>query len=542
MKEHFRQSMAWLHTWAGLILGWLLFFIFVTGTAGYFDTEIDRWMQPELPVAPAAFDAKEAVRVAQDFLEVNAPGKSRWFINLPSDRNTPYLSVFWQQGPATGGPDVGTDRVVLDPHNGAVLEARETGGGQLLYRMHWRLHYVSDTAGRWAVGVATLAMLIALITGVVVHKKIFADFFTFRPRKGQRSWLDAHNVTSVISLPFQLMITYSGLIFLMTVYMPLVVASVYGGGDQAQRMFRQELAASPALPRAAATPAALESLDVIVADAQRHWGEAAIGALDIRHPDDAHARVIIRGNSAAGPFRGAPMLVYDGVSGELLEERAGRGSAAKATRDLLLGLHEGLFADPVVRWLYFGSGLLGCGMIATGLLLWGVKRRQRAERQSRRPHPGLRLVESLNVATVVGLPVGIAAYFWANRLLPAGLAGRAEWEVHIMFLVWLAMLVHAALGPGPRAWIAQLWLAAVAYGSLPLLNAVTTERHLGQSLAAGDWVFAGFDLTMLAFGAVFASIASMLHARHRQRAGLARHGQPSWRGRVVSRNRAEEAK
>ena len=46
MKDRFRQSMAWLHTWLGLLFGWVLYFIFVTGTAGYLDTEIDRWMRP----------------------------------------------------------------------------------------------------------------------------------------------------------------------------------------------------------------------------------------------------------------------------------------------------------------------------------------------------------------------------------------------------------------------------------------------------------------------------------------------------------------
>ncbi len=31
-REGFRQAMSWLHTWAGLVLGWLLFAIFLTGT------------------------------------------------------------------------------------------------------------------------------------------------------------------------------------------------------------------------------------------------------------------------------------------------------------------------------------------------------------------------------------------------------------------------------------------------------------------------------------------------------------------------------
>ena len=34
MKAAFRQSMAWLHTWAGLVVGWVLFFMFLTGTVG----------------------------------------------------------------------------------------------------------------------------------------------------------------------------------------------------------------------------------------------------------------------------------------------------------------------------------------------------------------------------------------------------------------------------------------------------------------------------------------------------------------------------
>ena len=49
MKNTFTQSMAWLHTWAGLIFGWLLFAIFVTGTLAVFDKELDHWMQPEIP-------------------------------------------------------------------------------------------------------------------------------------------------------------------------------------------------------------------------------------------------------------------------------------------------------------------------------------------------------------------------------------------------------------------------------------------------------------------------------------------------------------
>src|SRR5690606_38878224 len=200
--------------------------------------------------------------------------------------------------------------------------------------------------------------------------------------------------------------------------------------------------------------------------------------------------------------RSGESAVFDGVSGEWLSTRPAITSGAKAVRDVLLGLHEGLFASPLLHWLYVFSGLLGTAMIATGLVLWVVKRRQRSMKAGTDSR-GLRLVESLNIGTVMGLPVAIAAYFWANRLLPVELAQRDEWEVHAMFLTWGVLLAHAALRPPARAWIEQLAMAGLAFGLLPILNAVTTDRGLLHSIRAGDWVFAGFDLTMLALGLAF---------------------------------------
>lgn len=62
----FRQPMTWLHRWAGLLLGWLLFAIFLTGTLTVFDKEIDWWMQPEL--RDMGVDQLQAARFAQHWL------------------------------------------------------------------------------------------------------------------------------------------------------------------------------------------------------------------------------------------------------------------------------------------------------------------------------------------------------------------------------------------------------------------------------------------------------------------------------------------
>jgi uncharacterized iron-regulated membrane protein len=88
-------------------------------------------------------------------------------------------------------------------------------------------------------------MMVALVSGVIVHRRIFQDFFTFRPGKGQRSWLDAHNASAVLTLPFLFMIVYTGLAHFYTSYMPWPLQSLYGQDRSAYSRYESELNARP---------------------------------------------------------------------------------------------------------------------------------------------------------------------------------------------------------------------------------------------------------------------------------------------------------
>jgi hypothetical protein len=161
-------------------------------------------------------------------------------------------------------------------------------------------------------------------------------------------------------------------------------------------------------------------------------------------------------------------------------------------------------------------GLVGCAVIATGLILWTTRRRARHEKEAAetgKPAFGFQLVEKPNIATIAALPIGIAAYFWVNRLLPFTMAERAEWEVHTLFFVWGWLAYYAPLRPAKRAWVELFALAAAAFALLPVLNAFTTDKHLAATVMHGDWALAGVDLTFLAFGAGFGGIAWVLRRR-----------------------------
>src|SRR5690606_24634777 len=98
MKQSLRQSMTWLHTWGGLLVGWVLYFIFVTGTIGYFYIEIDRWMRPELPLSTSWPSVTQSAARADAFLRKEGVGADFWRINLAVGRQSRQLDVAWGEG------------------------------------------------------------------------------------------------------------------------------------------------------------------------------------------------------------------------------------------------------------------------------------------------------------------------------------------------------------------------------------------------------------------------------------------------------------
>ena len=518
MNGKFRQSMTWLHTWTGLVFCWLLYFLFVTGTLGYFDTEIDLWMTPEAPLAdPTPLETN--VAVAQQRLADVAGGANRWFLYPVQSREWPRLRVFWQSPPAVEGGPLRIGDENLDAATGLPLPGvRETGGGQTLYRMHYNLHYFPERLGFYIIAVVTMVMFVGLLTGVVAHKKLFADFFTFRWARGQTSWLDAHNLLAVASLPFQFMITYSGLIFTLALFwMPFIVLGGYG--FDMERVARlPEAAFGDQVVERSGEAAPLVPLGPLARHAAAEWGEDRIAFMRVDMPGDANSVVTIQ-RAAGGSLIGDAMH-FEGATGEHVNTTSGAPNAALGFAGTMIGLHEGLFASPFLRWLYFLSGLLGCAMVATGAIYWVRKRKPSTEEVD--PGLGYRFVERMNVATIVGLPAAIGVYLWANRLLPVDMAGRADWEVHCMFLAWLGCFVHAAARPMQRAWPEQCWLVAAVFLGLPVVNWLTTNLHLGVTLLAGNWAMAGVDLTAIATGIVALLVAIALGAREAGR--TAPHG------------------
>ena len=506
--------MSWVHTWSGLLLGWLLYAVFFTGTLSYFRDEIDDWMRPELHQSVA--DANTAERGLEALTKI-APNATTWTLNLPSARQTA-LEATWREPGAAAGR-AGIKRAELDAATGEQLTPRETRGGSFLYRFHFELYAMPRIWGRWIVGVATMLMFVAIISGVITHKKIFTDFFTFRPRKGQRSWLDAHNATAVLALPFHIVITFSGLLLLMNMLMPWGVNAAYDGNTQAyfteMRGGRQTAPQGNVGDRQGGRksqetpdPASMAPIAPMLVQAQQLWPERGVGSITVNAPGTSKATFELRERGGSSLInRGASKTMsFDGVSGELKSSPPAQDvSWVRATNNVFTSVHLGRFAEPALRWLLFLSGVVGTIMAGTGMVLWVVKRLPERRKLGRTPF-GHRFVEVLNVGSIAGLSVATAAYFWLNRLIPAELAGRADWEIRGFFIVWLLCALHPLVRSHRNAWRDQLALATILFALLPVLNPLTGGGSLLQTMANNQWSVAGFDLMMWALAAMHAAV------------------------------------
>lgn len=482
--------MALLHTWTGIIFGSVLFVIFFMGSLAVFDREIDRWMMPVTriplasnapPKAPLSFDAAILPAVAE---LSEGMALEQWFVVPPSSREPFFRIRFWDtQGESHDH--------FLHPVSADILpEVGTLGATSFFYPFHYSLHLQLADIGYWIVGIAAMAMLVLLTSGVIIHARMFKDFFAFRPQKQtKRALLDLHNLSGAVALPFHFVITLSGLVISFYFYMPTAISILYTEGASA---FAEETQGS--YWRVAANRSGeLASLDTMVEFAKQQWGHGEASFLRVWHPGDAGAFVEVS-RSVADRIRVDEQTMYfDAASGSLLKYSP--LSSVASFQRFIGGLHVIKFDHWILRWLYFITGLLGCVMIGTGLVYWLEKRATHAQADP----PGVRWMASFTCASITGLLIATLTMLIANRLLPSGLTARASWEVGMFFLAWFFAGVHAAVtilrhDKTRIAFCSQCWFICFLGAVAPLLNWITTGDHVIKALARTQWAVLGVDL------------------------------------------------
>lgn len=504
MNNSFNQSMSFTHTWVSLIVGWAIFFILVTGTLSFFNYDITRWLEPERPLEVKLVQKPQYEQLDSmfDFLNKESPEAKTWGIKLPHIQNqTPngasrtYIVTYaerksWYFNPLT--------LEEIKP-----VEVRQTQGGELFINLHHQFYYMDKKVGIILTGILAFLALVTVVSGVIIHKRIFKDFFTFRSNRNKRSWLDVHNISGVLTLPFVIMILYTGLVY----YSPYYVTIPYEMIKEKKEERKEAKKALEDNSSLAIMERPTANIKEMLGEAEKKYGSGNIAYIKVSRNNSQGLVVDMMPSFGSEITRYTPEpLRFSGISGEKLEA-INKPSMGRLTFLTLISLHEAWVFDYPLRWLLFICGVMSCIMVATGLNLWVLKRKEK------NISFGFKVVEKLNIGVFVGLLVGIAGFFIANRVLPVVMFERANWEVHLLFLTWAFMILYAFVRPVKKAWVESFYMCSFAFGFIPILNFLTTDKHLGITLVQGDFVLAFVDITMLVFAFSFALFAYRLQKK-----------------------------
>ncbi|MGY4534135.1 putative iron-regulated membrane protein [Pseudomonas sp. TE3786] len=492
-NKSLRQAMAWLHTWGGLLPSWLLFVILFGGSIACFDKELEVWMRPSLhPVGETTLSLDQVSAWVQK--QAPKPPHAIWM--RPPDERQPY----WYAGYEPQSELEPFVSFTLDPQTGDVLP--KTLGGTFWFTLHYNLF--GGMLGMYIVAIAGMFMLVALVSGIIIHRRIFKDFFTLRPdANGQRAWLDAHNLFGVVGLPFHLLIAYTGLAIFVTFYMPAGLKVGYKGDIEKMFSEVQGQFGRDELKRKSDHAA---SIDKLVLDAKRRWaasgeGGTETGWISVHHPGDKGAVVDIRRYDRSRVVDFQWIMSYDATTGAFLHEQKPYkpGYTAYAW---LTNVHMAQFGGAIVRWLYLGLGLMGCAMVVGGLQVWLRKREAKGGW-------GIGFVRAMNGAVIGGLPIASLGLLYGNRLIPANVNLRDHWEAYAFVAVWVAVALWAVIRRNSGRVGRDLFaVGAVVAMGLPALDVLTGQPGaLSAAIARGDWRVPGIDLAIFAAGLLCAKMA-----------------------------------
>ncbi|MEL7043597.1 MAG: PepSY-associated TM helix domain-containing protein, partial [Pseudomonadota bacterium] len=399
------QKIGWdLHSFSGIFIGLLLFVFFYGGAFSLFLHDLHQWERPAERIAfegaPASTDALLAPLWARyDFTGQNLS------VGMPTARH-PVLSTYVRDEDKT---------VSVDPHTLDFVAEQESVPGDLLYGLHFLNIVHTHEPGpvyflMWGTAsIVSLIGLVAILTGLLIYlPRIKLDIFRFRLRTpGRRRWLDAHNVIGTMSLPFALILSFTGAIIcvahvLFLVFMPAMggppgpeAAEGFGGGMEPNvaTMMAIDPAATVSLASAPETETKLldeapigtvryPSVDAMVARVHERWPAIPIRELTIHNVGSSTSVVSITADDeisviAGASNMGAAKMYFRADTGELLETVGPDApySVTSSVWQFIINLHFATFGGPLLKPLYFVLALSFGFAILAGNVVWTRSRR-----------------------------------------------------------------------------------------------------------------------------------------------------------------------
>lgn len=480
-----------VHGWSGVILGLILYAVIVTGTAAVFKKELTTWSAGSVSSANPVTVAPITDTVRR--LAAQTPTEYHDDLNIfPTLGNQ--LQIFFHKHFVT--PEGETKekgvRWVVDAQRNVV--SRDEGIadqfpaenssflGHFFVDLHVRLH-LPNPYGLILTGILGLAMLVAAVSGLLIHGHLIRDLFTIRQRKEKLvAWRDLHTVAATWTLPHAFILAFTGAYFsfAIAVGFPLLAKVAFNGDREAAIA-----AFIGAPPHVDPTPAPLGDLDAMIADAKSRIKSPIFGLI-IEHFGRADAKATVRFDVAEDKLV-PPSIIYSAATGGFVMEKPVLGTTPSvgSTALMLMGpLHFGNFAGWLSKAAWFALGAASAYVTISGLALFVRKRREQR---------GARFLGAATSWMAVSLPLAMsisAAGFFLSKA-----AGTSEFWTAAAFLISAAAsLLIAIMYKSERSSKILLALLAASLLGLAPLRLMTGGLSWVQAIQTGQSDVIAVDL------------------------------------------------
>ncbi len=345
------------HSLLGIVLGALIYQVCLTGALSVFAPEFKRWEQPHAPLVEDVAPEGLAAALANGLAMSDTP-----VVTIAVFGPTPELPRMEIRLPGKTARWASADGVPAGP--------AATPWSLFITELHEELS-LSSPYGSVIVGISGVALLAAIGTGLLAHRRIFRD--AFRLRLGGTARLEAadlHNRISVWALPFHLTVAFTGAFLGLVAFLGTPLALVAYGGDAGRAMaeLRGEGSTDDRTPAPLPDVAGLiRKVEAVAAPARVTFvlAEAAGTAGRLLHIDTEAPRDLASGESYRFRGQGEPLGRFGYTDGPV----------ERQIRAALYVLHVGSFGAWPLRILYGLLGLALCWITATGMTIWFARLR-----------------------------------------------------------------------------------------------------------------------------------------------------------------------
>lgn len=351
-----------IHSWLGLINGFFLILLGLSGSALVFKEEIDNWANKELltvevknQLLPLDYFYKDMAR------RYPAIDGIAW-MNPDDDPNKAYNFRLYLNDARITSYDLGL--ITYNPYTGKILREGELDDLEpsvieWIYQYHFSLQL--GVPGAAYVALLGICILVSILTGIIIYRKYIVKVLTFRLKINRKSrWTvtsDLHRIVGVWSLFFNTIIAFTG--FWLNIF-------AFDGDVWAKEVVPTKL-----------NTLARHSLDSL-------YKQALVQMPDLQPdyvylPTQPEKKFVVRGliKGEAQIWAGNNSVQFNALTGKLTGiNRIANEPLWNKIEATFYSLHIGSYGGLPIRIIYLIIGLTPGLLSITGFMLWQRRRKK----------------------------------------------------------------------------------------------------------------------------------------------------------------------